>query len=437
MTPALDTVWVGMVSGLIMVFHEEDLLSWFHPYECYVRFLTCIPSAGPCEMEKAIVASGGKGFIPLVDGLEESFTEEENLSNKQCGTIIMWEAYDARVMRQVKLIEENSPGYLDNHNTVRQMIHKGGFRDGTHIVTTSFDDSSNRDEEEFEYDQIESLEEDYVMNDWSRRSGSVQMQTINSTGKEDIPGSQTQFKDEDNNADVPIIKVSATKTAASEEEINVKLVNSEQTFILTCSKPAQLDSVVNEIELKLSGQEWQLVYSVDGSEIEIETQEDFQHYLTVPNRPPLLVIIKDQSSDDSGTTSKSQCALDDISPLPLSENGSIQRENVQRCHDIVFNNDISSHTAITNTTDAAAATVTLAVKLFNSEETLELICAKPAILDSVMNDLEIIANLSDQEWCLVYSIDDSHNHIKIEDQEDFENYLDVPNRPLLWMTTYH
>ena len=346
MTPALDTVWVGMASGHIMVFHGEDLLSWFHPYEGYVRFLTCIPSAGPCGIEKAMVASGGKGFIPLVEGLEESCTKDESLSSKQCGTIIMWEAYDARVMRQVKLIEENSPGYLDNHNTVCEMIHKGGFRDGTHIVTTSFDEASNRDDEEFKYDQIESLEGSYEMNDWSQGSGNVQMQTIKSTGKEDIPGSQTQFEDEDNNADAPIIKVSTTKTAASEEEINVKLVNSEQTFILTCSKSAQLDSVVNEIELKLSGQEWQLVYSVDGSEIEIETQEDFQHYLTVPNRPPLLVIIKDQNSDDSGTTSKSQHALDDISPLPLSENGSIQRENVQRCHDIVFNDDISSHLSL-------------------------------------------------------------------------------------------
>ena len=71
MTPALDTVWVGMASGHIMVFHKDEVLSWFHPYEGYVRFLTCIPSAGPCEMEKAIVASGSKGFRPLVEGHDQ------------------------------------------------------------------------------------------------------------------------------------------------------------------------------------------------------------------------------------------------------------------------------------------------------------------------------------------------------------------------------
>ena len=38
-TPALDTVWVGMASGHIMVFHEDELLAWFHPDEDYIRFL--------------------------------------------------------------------------------------------------------------------------------------------------------------------------------------------------------------------------------------------------------------------------------------------------------------------------------------------------------------------------------------------------------------
>ena len=91
MTPALDTVWVGMASGHVMVFHEDELLCWFHPYKGYVRFLTCIRSSGPCEMEKAIVASGGKDFIPLVEGLEETASEEGEKSpqDSQSGTVIM------------------------------------------------------------------------------------------------------------------------------------------------------------------------------------------------------------------------------------------------------------------------------------------------------------------------------------------------------------
>ena len=135
MTPALDTVWVGMASGHIMVFHEDELLVWFHPYGDYVRFLTCIPSSGPCEMEKAIVASGGKGFRPLIEGFDQNTTEgnEASTTSGHSGTIIMWEAYEAKTMRQVKLLEENSPGFLNDHGTVYQMIHQGQFRDGTHI----------------------------------------------------------------------------------------------------------------------------------------------------------------------------------------------------------------------------------------------------------------------------------------------------------------
>ena len=135
-TPALDTVWVGMASGHVMVFHEDELLCWFHPYKGYVRFLTCIRSSGPCEMEKAIVASGGKDFIPLVEGLEETASEEGEKSpqDSQSGTVIMWEAYESKTMKQVRLIEQSSPSYLDNHNTVRRTIDNGAFKDGTSIM---------------------------------------------------------------------------------------------------------------------------------------------------------------------------------------------------------------------------------------------------------------------------------------------------------------
>ncbi|MCG8622143.1 MAG: hypothetical protein MJE68_09140, partial [Proteobacteria bacterium] len=144
MIPALDTVWVGMASGHIMVFHKDELLAWFHPYSDYVRFLTCIPSSGPCEMEKAIVASGGIGFRPLVEGFDQDTMEgnEDSITNGQSGTVIMWEAYEAKTMRQVKLLEENSPGFLDNHNSVRRMIHQGQFRDGTHIKSTPSGESA-------------------------------------------------------------------------------------------------------------------------------------------------------------------------------------------------------------------------------------------------------------------------------------------------------
>ena len=74
-----------------------------------------------------MVVSGGKGFVPLVDNMGPDY-EERNDSDQpldRAGVLVMWEAYEARTMRQVKLIEEN----------VCMMICKGGFKDGTCINT--------------------------------------------------------------------------------------------------------------------------------------------------------------------------------------------------------------------------------------------------------------------------------------------------------------
>ena len=136
MTPALDTVWVGMASGHIMMFHKEDILTWFQPYEGYVRFLTYIPSAGPCEMEKAMVVSGGKDFKPLVEGLQEKQTDGGETQSVK-GTLVMWEAYEAKTIRQMKLIESNAPDHLNDHSSVCQMIQQGKFSDGTLVLTGS------------------------------------------------------------------------------------------------------------------------------------------------------------------------------------------------------------------------------------------------------------------------------------------------------------
>ena len=135
MLPALDTVWLGMATGHIMIFHKEELLTCYQPYTEYVRFLSLIPGSGPCEMEKCIVMSGGKGFVPFIDNMGPDYEKKDDKDQPldKAGVLVIWEAYEARTMRQVKLIEENAPGYLDNHNSVRMMIHNGDFKDGTHI----------------------------------------------------------------------------------------------------------------------------------------------------------------------------------------------------------------------------------------------------------------------------------------------------------------
>ena len=143
MSPALDTIWIGTGSGHILVFHNQEFLTWHEPYQRHVCFLTCVASAGPCGMENCIVASGGRNPKPVespVDPANPDAVEggkEKNDDNVHtAGTLIMWEAYEAMTMRQVKIIEKNSPEYLDNHATVRKMISEGKFTDGTSILLT-------------------------------------------------------------------------------------------------------------------------------------------------------------------------------------------------------------------------------------------------------------------------------------------------------------
>ena len=135
MTPALDTVWVGLASGHVMIFHKNKLLSWFHLFEDYVHFLTCILSTGPCGTEKCMLASGGKNVKPLVPLCKSKHNSDGSASH-----VVIWEAYDAKTLRQIMLIEEQSSGHLDDVDTVCRLIKEGDFKDGTNLGLNSFQD---------------------------------------------------------------------------------------------------------------------------------------------------------------------------------------------------------------------------------------------------------------------------------------------------------
>ena len=146
MIPVLDTVWIGMATGHIMVFHLEDLLTIFHPYDEHVRFLSVIPNAGPCEIDKCVVISGGKGFRSQVKGLGPDYNQLDNMGQPQGkkGILVFWEAFEAKRVQQMKLVEENAPGFFDTYDSIRQMIHRGNFEDGTGITKGTEEKGSKR-----------------------------------------------------------------------------------------------------------------------------------------------------------------------------------------------------------------------------------------------------------------------------------------------------
>ena len=135
LTPALDTLWVGLAGGYILVIREE-LLTWFCPYKEYVRFLVCIPCEGPCKTEKAMVVSGAKGLkSPIIPGLPDyDNLDEKGVPVDKAGTLIIWEAFPSKLCRQISMIQSQSSTFMDSHHTVRQVIEKGEFKDGTYLI---------------------------------------------------------------------------------------------------------------------------------------------------------------------------------------------------------------------------------------------------------------------------------------------------------------
>ena len=212
-------------------------------------------------------------------------------------------------------------------------------------------------------------------------------------------------------------KIHHATERSSEEEISMRIMGQiEQNLKLTCPKPAQLDALINEMTSleSLRNQKFNLVCPVtsssNSSEMEVTIQEDFDKYLVMSNRPPLLVKME-QNTDSLSTTEDTELAC----TVSSSSNAQL---------------NIAMESIESDATDD----VTLHFKLFDSEHTLDVACTKPLRLEAVLNDLKLIANLEDQDWQLVYSVDESC--IKIETQEDFDKYLsmDSASIPTLWIT---
>ena len=528
MTPALDTVWVGMASGHIMVFHEDELLSWFHPYRGYVRFLTCIPSAGPCEMEKAVVASGGKDFIPLVEDLIKKSEEgESSPTDSQSGTIIMWEAYEAKTMRQVKLIEENAPGYLDTHNTVRRMIHQGEFRDGTHIKSSPSADSGDAsavydniaytpdkdalpfnlsesfrtmggNNPAFRTDSFRNRNSNFFETHWSTH-GSIRS-SVSTTDENEI--SQSLILPDiipaitGISSTQPEISGLPSRTCAPTciicmESISVRLPESEQVMLIRCEKPVKLKALLSEVEVTVAQENCRLEFTKDGRLYKLQTQEQLEEYLKIPQRPQLCVVrpkkhfhtcvpspgpctleeaivasggkgnkeLEDVSNcnkhsgtseDYSGTVVVSQMSTENIASVdhePLGDEvlqDSVETSESNACdsdhnleHSIededAYDNAIITNPAIVKINENRLSEEEIKVEFLNNDDQSFIItCPKPVQLDSVMNEIQVSAKLDSQLFHFFYSYGDSEL-IMIHSQEDFERYLAIPNtsRPTL------
>ena len=130
MTPACDNVWVGLSSGHIAVLHGREVLWFVQPYAKFIRFLCTVPS---CDLDSAMVVSGGKEFRSLHPKYSVKFDPTTNKQN--AGVLVVWEAHSSSTMRKMRCIAEDGGKYLRSHRKLAKMIHTLGFKDPTQVLT--------------------------------------------------------------------------------------------------------------------------------------------------------------------------------------------------------------------------------------------------------------------------------------------------------------
>ena len=130
---ALDTVWIGLSSGFIMVFSMSPpgkLLTYFKPYNSFIRFLSACKYPGPCQEEKCMMLCGGKMYRP-----DDSFEElpdylrknEKGESVDTSGVVVLWEVLPAKYMKQVHYLNDGT-SWL-NYSTLEKSMNETGFTD--------------------------------------------------------------------------------------------------------------------------------------------------------------------------------------------------------------------------------------------------------------------------------------------------------------------
>ena len=319
MTPALDTVWVGMASGHILVFSEQEVLTWYHPYNSFIRFVTAIPCIGPCEKEECMIVTGAKNFrspIPperdLVKDVEDfPKYDEKGQPSGSAGVLILWEAFRAKMTRQMKLIEEKAPHFFDNHDSIRKMIRTHGleFKDGTQLLKGK-DIDGTAPPLSLPNDQLSDASQNYDtfatgvgMGTPPRnlRTDSIRNESFLTEQNNTSMQSQASIESPVNFAPViplqPAI-LSRTRTSTINCDVfDVKIAalpGEEDTVVrVTCPRPSQLKVLLSELETNggIAQEMCKIEYynNFTKERMKITTQKELEVYLNIANRPQLFL----------------------------------------------------------------------------------------------------------------------------------------------------
>jgi len=285
MCTALDTIWIGLASGHIMVFSMNpvspgglpgELLTYFKPYKSFIRFLAAANYPGPCQKEECMMISGGKMYQP-----DDSFQELPDFARKDengqpvdtAGVAILWEVLPARYMRQVHYLSEGT-SYL-NYSRLEETMTDTGFTESIKSCPSASPTTvaENGVHEKNAHNQPVAQQSSRKTQPEPRSAsllrGDSTMSTI-SNGLSGLVVDENQI-----------------------EQLLVEVVNGRQ-LQMTCEPPFTLKSVLSKIaeEAQVKGN-FLITYQNSKDMITIETPEQFDHYLKLPNRPNLHVQLLD------------------------------------------------------------------------------------------------------------------------------------------------
>ena len=319
MTLALDTVWVGMASGHILLFANQEILTWYRPYNAFIRFLTAIPCMGPSKKEECMVITGAKDFrSPLPDRNpvkhQESIPklDEKGQPNDSAGVLLLWEAFSAKMTRQMKLIESKAPHFFNNHDSIRKLIRTQGleFKDGTQLLKgkdvdgnvppTSLLNDQYRPTDVTQSYEILPYEGRQGTPPQNRRTDSIRYETFLTEQRDSMMSHSPSSLSSPMEPVFPIQPniLSRTRTFSNDCDVFdvdiVALSGEENTTVrVTCPRPTQLKVLLSELETNgnIPQDKCRIEYcdNLTKERVKITTQKELEVYLVFPNRPQLFL----------------------------------------------------------------------------------------------------------------------------------------------------
>lgn len=344
-----DTVWVGMGTGHILVFASTgELVTSVCAYTAHIRFL--VPLVYPDDTR--VMLSGGKGYT-LGESLEDlpgyHFKNEKGEPIDNSGVVALWEVLPAKYLQHVDYL---CPGQAWlNHSTLTVAVLDTGLSgqvkninkkalDATIVNNLKTFDHTTVDSNDFktccslaDFRHISNVdndeESDYVFyqnpastdqsadrtdsmfdSEGSKevvlsRVDSMATTTTTTTSQSDdrYPFDSSDYSKEEVSTDAVLThSLSEDNSCAStnwskssdlvpgDEEVIYCTVN-DNDIILSYQRPVMLQTIVTDLmnTVTLSGADIMICYELDDELVPVRSQEQFERYLVLANRPSLTV----------------------------------------------------------------------------------------------------------------------------------------------------